>query len=292
MSLLSLQCSVSSKNTDSKYAISFDRIDCSLAHLKTNLVIACVSCNTSRDDKAYDLFYYKTEIKRINRASPQIKLISERNKSVFYKLKDNVVHRYHEADKTKIKRAIYHRGGPEVPSGTWSARDGKMVEKIVGFDANALYLWALSQPMPCGELKEIDVDENTITKIQNDELFGFCEVDIETPEELYNRFAEFPPIFKNMVIEEKHLGDYMKDLRKQHDNKLGDNKKLVSMYSAKKILLYTPLLKWYLEHGLKVTEVHSMIQATPNALFKSFTEIVSDNRRNGDKDESKARHGN
>lgn len=275
---------------DRERKITFDRIDCGLAHLKTNVVIACITCNTSRGDQDYNMFYYWTEMKRINLLSPQIKLISEKNKNVFYKLKENVVggpsiifHRYHEAGKTKIKHPTY-----DLENKTWEAKDGKLVEKIVGFDANALYLWALSQPMPCGELKEIDVNDSIITKIQDNRLFGFAEVDIETPESLYNKFSEFPPIFKNMVIEDHHLGAYMKDLRREKDKKLGDNRKLVSLYGAKKILLYTPLLKWYLEHGLIVTKVHSFIKATPNNLFKSFTETVSDNRRNGDKDVSKA----
>ena len=35
-----------------------------------------------------------------------------------------------------------------------------------------------------------------------------------------------------------------------------DQRKLVGALSAQNILLYTQLLKWYLEHGLKITEVH------------------------------------
>ena len=66
-------------------------------------------------------------------------LIDRANQDGYYKIKKNVVggpsivfNRYHEADKTRI------RGGD------------KMCKKIVGFDANALYLWALMEDMPTG----------------------------------------------------------------------------------------------------------------------------------------------
>ncbi len=65
-------------------------------------------------------------------------LIDERNKDMYYKMKKNIVggpivfHQYHEENTTFL------RGGPKV------------CKKIVGFDANALYLWALMQDMPTG----------------------------------------------------------------------------------------------------------------------------------------------
>ena len=66
-------------------------------------------------------------------------LIDEKNKDLYYLIKHNIVggpsiifHRHHEKDKT------YIRGGQ------------KLCRKVVGFDANALYLWSLTQDMPTG----------------------------------------------------------------------------------------------------------------------------------------------
>ena len=47
-------------------------------------------------------------------------------------------------------------------------------------------------------------------------------------------------------------------------------------------MLATPLLKWYLEHGLKVTKVHQVVEFTPKPCFKPFGDAVSDARRAGD----------
>ena len=281
-----------SRTQDEKYALSYDRIDCSKPHIKGNLRISCVHCNVSRSNTDYHTYYARTEMKRLNAVSPQIKLISEANKEVFHKLKKNVVggpsiifHRYHEAEKTHIRRPRYNES-----TNQWTVSDEKKVKKIVGFDANALYLWALSQNMPCGEMKLIETDdmETTLNQIKNGTLFGFAEVDIHTPTTLYNKFGEFPPIFRNDTIKEDQLGDYMKQVRKDLDKPVDEkNKKLISSYTGEKILLYTPLLKWYLDHGLVVTKIHSFIKATANNPFKTFTEKVSDNRREGDKDKSK-----
>ena len=49
-----------------------------------------------------------------------------------------IFHRYHEAGKTKIRENEYGRD---------AAKD---VEAVLGYDANALYLWSLMQKMPCG----------------------------------------------------------------------------------------------------------------------------------------------
>ena len=51
---------------------------------------------------------------------------------------------------------------------------------------------------------------------------------------------------------------------------------------AKKILLYTPLLKWYIEHGLEVTAYHELLLYKPGRPFDWFPEEVADARREGD----------
>ena len=48
-----------------------------------------------------------------------------------------IFHRYHEAGITKLRENIYHE-------------KASMCEAVVGYDANALYLWCLMQDMPTG----------------------------------------------------------------------------------------------------------------------------------------------
>ena len=58
--------------------------------------------------------------------------------------------------------------------------------------------------------------------------------------------------------------------------------------SAEKILLATPLLKWYLHHGLEVTRIYQVVEFTPRACFRKFQDEVTTARRRGDLDASKS----
>ena len=65
---------------------------------------------------------------------------------------------------------------------------------------------------------------------------------------------------------------------------------IVQCYHAKQILLITPLVKFYLERGLKVTNITKFTQYVPAKCFKPFTKKVFDMRCQADraKDKTKA----
>ena len=73
--------------------------------------------------------------------------------------------------------------------------------------------------------------------------------------------------------------------------KIKNNKKLLGVMKAEKILLYSPLLKWYLNHGLQVTKIHKYISYTSGRPFKWFPEEVSGARRAADQDKNKKQLG-
>lgn len=47
-------------------------------------------------------------------------------------------------------------------------------------------------------------------------------------------------------------------------------------------MLYSPLLKWHLDHGLKIRAVHRTVDYVPQKAFKRFVEKVTENRRKVD----------
>ena len=57
---------------------------------------------------------------------------------------------------------------------------------------------------------------------------------------------------------------------------------LVGSYRGDKILLATPLLRWYLDHGLEVPHVYQIIEYDPIRCFRRFGDAVSTARREGD----------
>jgi len=58
------------------------------------------------------------------------------------------------------------------------------------------------------------------------------------------------------------------------------------VYEAKKILLFTPLLKWYLKFGLKVTQIHRRVSSVANPVFSKFKDWVTKIRTVADDDPS------
>ena len=121
------------------------------------------------------------------------------------------------------------------------------------------------------------------------EWFGFAEVDIEVPRELWPEFEEFPPLFVNRSVPDnlvpKRMHDYLKNSGRK---RCPEQPKLLGVLSAKKILLYAPLLGWYLNNGLQLTAVYRTIDYEPREIFSWFVKEVTDNRRKGDADKDKA----
>ena len=200
--------------------------------------------------------------------------------------------RYAEAGVSKIRSHIY-RGGK-----------AKTCRSVQGLDANSLYLFCSGQEMPCGKEKVFkcnpeakpeqssEEQDEIIQNVLNDKLFGFFEVDIEVPEQKRKRFSEFCPLFVISEVPEDQIPQHMQDYKiNTGRKKIKNNKKLLGVMKAEKILLYSPLLKWCLNHGLQVTKIHKYISYTPGRPFKWFPEEVSSARRAADNDKNKKQLG-
>ena len=192
--------------------------------------------------------------------------------------------RYAEAGVSQIRSHIYSRA------------DAKICRSVQGLDANSLYLYCSGQEMPCGKEKVFHCDpeekDKLIQNVLNDKLFGFFQVEIEVPEQLRKHFSEFSPLFILDEVPEEQIPQHMKDYQiNTGRKKIKNNKKLLGVMKAEKILLYSPLLKWYLNHGLQVTKIHRYISYTSSRPFAWFPEEVSSARRAADNDKNKKQLG-
>ena len=191
--------------------------------------------------------------------------------------------RYGEAGVSKIRSHIY-------------SEKAKTCRSVHGLDSNSLYLFCSGQEMPCGKEKVFkcnpEEQDEIIQNVLNDKLFGFFEVDIKVPEQKRKRFSEFCPLFVISEVPEDQIPQHMKDYKINTGRKMiKNNKKLLGVMKDEKILLYSPLLKWYLNHGLQVTKIHRYISYTSGRPFKWFPEEVSSARRAADQDKNKRQLG-
>ncbi|KAK3731199.1 hypothetical protein QZH41_006044 [Actinostola sp. cb2023] len=97
-----------------------------------------------------------------------------------------------EAGKTRIRSHQYP--------------DARVCQKVVGFDAAALYLSTMAKDMPSGEEEVFHFEFPTAEAKPFTECllagswFGFAEVDIEVPPELWSKFEEMCPLFYNKSV--------------------------------------------------------------------------------------------
>ena len=102
--------------------------------------------------------------------------------------------RYHEKDITRIRSHVY-------------GEKGKLTKGVTGYDSIGLYLGCSGDVMPCGKdilvVNKKPFDQNRTAKfskvVLKGKVLGFAQVDIEVPNNLYNKFSEITPL---IVVQE------------------------------------------------------------------------------------------
>ena len=89
-----------------------------------------------------------------------------------------------------------------------------------------------------------------LEQIRSGKLFGYVQCDIEVPEELKKKFANFPPIFKNTNVGRHDIGSLMQDYAEKEGLLCQPRKILISSFFLENDTLITPLLLFYLALGL------------------------------------------
>ena len=190
--------------------------------------------------------------------------------------------RYHEVGKTRIR--------------SHQIAEPKLCQNILGYDANALYLSTMLREMPCGKERvvhytgeyQIDGAQVLTHRLKERSWFGYAEIDIEIPNHLHQKFEEMCPFFHNKTVPVKAVPEHMLKYLRDTKRKRGEDKKLMGTLSAQKILVYVPLLLWYVNHGAVIKRVYRTIDYTPAKIFPWFVEQVTEARRTGDVENSKA----
>ena len=178
--------------------------------------------------------------------------------------------RYAEAGKSRIKDHLF--------------KNAKMCKSVVGYDANSLYPYTFSRQMPCGKAQyrpRGQIPKNVREMILNDQFFGFFLVDIRVPDHLREKFSEFPPIFIVTQVPDEQIAPAMRAYRDRTGRAKGA-RKLVSVLEAKKVVLYFPLIKWYLQKGLIIDQFYEAAIYNPGRPFSWFPEMVAQKRREAD----------
>ena len=105
-------------------------------------------------------------------------------------------------------------------------------------DANYLYGWAISQPLPTGGFKWTKVKPEEISKLAKPENKGYLlGVDVKYPKELHDSHNDLPFICKKLKIN-------------------GVEKLVPNLFDKKKYVIHIRALDQALKHGLVLEKIH------------------------------------
>ena len=119
-------------------------------------------------------------------------------------------------------------------------------------------------------------------RIHEDKLFGYVQCDLEVPEELCERFANFPPIFKICDVGRENIGKFLLDYSERIALLLKPQRMLLSSYKLNNGIVIIPLLKYYLKLGLGCTKIHRFLDYIPQKCINGFVQSLVDARRESD----------
>ena len=157
---------------------------------------------------------------------------------------------------------------------------------LMYLDANNLYGWAMSQPLPTGNFKWLNPE---IVNLGNYGGEGsphpskglFLEVDLEYPEELHHLHNDYPCAPEKIVVTNEMLSDYSSQIKKQHQISSGKVSKLVTTLRDKeKYVLHYQNLKLYSRSGLKLKKIHRALEFSQSKWLKRYIDFNTEMRKN------------
>ena len=128
-------------------------------------------------------------------------------------------------------------------------------------DANSLYGWAMSQPMPTGGFQWVNYTDQ-ILETPADADHGFIlEVDLAYPPALHADHNDYPLAPEKMTVSKDQMSPYQKMLIDGLGVSFISCEKLVpNLMNKSRYVVHYRNLQLYLSLGLKLTKVHKVLQ--------------------------------
>ena len=122
-------------------------------------------------------------------------------------------------------------------------------------DANNLYGWAMSEPLPTGGFKWVNVNPNEISELATRADKGYVlEVDVSYPKELHNSHNDLPFMCESMEIN-------------------GVEKLVPNLRDKKSYVIHIQALNQALQHGLRLDRIHRAIEFDQSPWLKTYIDF-------------------
>ena len=162
---------------------------------------------------------------------------------------------------------------------------------ILDLDANNLYGWAMSQPLPTGGFEFVEPrlfdDYKWTDWLDLGKEIGYVvECDLEYPEHLHDAHNDYPLAPERMDIKEDMFSEKQEELTLCYTKPRGGNstKLVTTLLPKKKVVLHNLMLKFYLDHGMKLTKIYRVIQFKQSPWLAPYIQKNSLLRKNAKND--------
>ena len=155
---------------------------------------------------------------------------------------------------------------------------------IKSFDMNNLHGKAMSEYLPYGGFKWLEVNNETTNKVLNardDSLHGYLlEVDLEMPKELHDEHNDLPMAPEKIKVLEQMLSPYQLEIKNKYNIKVGVTNKLIpNLYPKKNYVVHYRNLKFYLSQGAILIKVHKLLEFKQSAWMKPYIDFNTERRK-------------
>ena len=122
-------------------------------------------------------------------------------------------------------------------------------------DANNFYGWPMSQPLPAGGFKWVDVNPNKISELTTRTDKGYIlEVDVSYPRELHSSHNDLPFMCERMETN-------------------GVEKLVPNLRDKKNYIIHIQALNQALQHGLRLDRIHQAIEFDQSPWLKTYIDF-------------------
>ena len=168
----------------------------------------------------------------------------------------------------------------------------KLISYLLYLDANNLYGWAMSKPLPYGNFKWVYPDTVFYlddkkyilvgdTIIQKKKGIGHIyEVDLEYPKELHDLHNDYPCAPEKIKVSDDMLSYYCREIKNKFKISSGNVNKLIpTLCDKKNYVLHEENLKLYLSLGLKLKKIHRVLEFSEKPWLKQYIDFNTEKRK-------------
>lgn len=163
---------------------------------------------------------------------------------------------------------------------------------LLYLDANNLYGWAMSQPLPTGKYQWLTDEQVNSFQLSDWEDNGskgcLLEVDLDCPEELHDLLVDYPPAPEKKKVSYDMLSEKQRELLGTYMDNASSwtsvPKLIPSLEPKCKYIVHYRALKLYVQLGMKIKQIHRVLTFEQSPWLKPYIDFNTSQRATASSD--------